>query len=195
MRLIFLSCLFLLSSCATLFSDSNDTIEFTSEPSGAQVFINGKLVGKTPLKEDVRRSTFDTAKVVIRHPNFKPHSFTLNKTLTTAAIFNLSSVLSWATDATTGKAFKYSPNSYFIDLSNPATGSVIENSAFRFVMVNHSKIINELSTEPGEYWTNLKDLLEWSDVDAQEKYNSLRSNIQSLPSYPNDFFNQLIANK
>ena len=44
-----LASLFLFTSCATLFSDSSDKITIQSEPSGAEVLINGEARGKTPL--------------------------------------------------------------------------------------------------------------------------------------------------
>lgn len=40
----------LMSGCATLFHGSSDKINFSSDPSGAQVFVNGQLMGTAPLE-------------------------------------------------------------------------------------------------------------------------------------------------
>ncbi len=36
--------------CATLFHGSTDKIDFSSDPSGAKVYVNGQLMGNTPLQ-------------------------------------------------------------------------------------------------------------------------------------------------
>ncbi|RPI14369.1 MAG: PEGA domain-containing protein [Ignavibacteriae bacterium] len=47
--LLLLSNFLLFTGCATLFSGSKDEIDLSSEPSGAQVLVNGADRGKTPL--------------------------------------------------------------------------------------------------------------------------------------------------
>jgi hypothetical protein len=37
-------------SCATIFKGSTDTVNFTSEPSQAKVYVNGMLLGTTPVE-------------------------------------------------------------------------------------------------------------------------------------------------
>jgi len=37
------------SGCATIFSGSTDTVELSSEPTGAQVYVNGAKRGTTPV--------------------------------------------------------------------------------------------------------------------------------------------------
>ena len=50
---------FLLAGCATLFSGTEETITFNSEPSGAAVVIDGLTVGHTPLTIEVDRPGLD----------------------------------------------------------------------------------------------------------------------------------------
>ena len=38
------------NGCATLFKGSTDSVDFSSEPSGAQVYVNGNLLGTTPVQ-------------------------------------------------------------------------------------------------------------------------------------------------
>lgn len=45
-----------LNSCATLFSGSKEKIELSSEPSGAEVYLNGVKNGTTPLELVLQKS-------------------------------------------------------------------------------------------------------------------------------------------
>lgn len=45
-----------LTGCATIVNGTSQELHFTSEPTAAQVFINGQLVGYTPLMTSVKRS-------------------------------------------------------------------------------------------------------------------------------------------
>lgn len=45
-----------LNSCATLFSGSKEKIELSSEPSGADVYLNGVKNGTTPLELVLQKS-------------------------------------------------------------------------------------------------------------------------------------------
>lgn len=51
--------LLLVTSCATLFKGSTDKVNFGSNPIGAEVYVDGKLMGKTPLNlELVSKKTY-----------------------------------------------------------------------------------------------------------------------------------------
>lgn len=45
-----LSILLFIASCATIFKGNSNNVEFSSDPQGAKVYVNGNLVGKTPTK-------------------------------------------------------------------------------------------------------------------------------------------------
>ena len=38
------------NSCATLFKGSSDDVNFSSDPSGTKVYVNGNLLGTTPVQ-------------------------------------------------------------------------------------------------------------------------------------------------
>jgi len=40
----------LINGCATIFKGTSDNVNFSSEPSGAKVYVNGSLMGTTPVK-------------------------------------------------------------------------------------------------------------------------------------------------
>lgn len=41
--------IFYLSGCATLFKGTSEEVSFGSNPGGAEIWIDGKMMGKTPL--------------------------------------------------------------------------------------------------------------------------------------------------
>ena len=47
--LIVILVLLLLGGCATIFKGSHNMVDFSSDPAGAQVYVNGALRGTTPI--------------------------------------------------------------------------------------------------------------------------------------------------
>jgi hypothetical protein len=45
---------FLLTTCATLFKGSTETVAFSSDPTGAKVYVNGNLLGTTPVELELK---------------------------------------------------------------------------------------------------------------------------------------------
>ncbi|MFZ4712965.1 MAG: PEGA domain-containing protein [Bacteriovoracaceae bacterium] len=183
MKIIVLLSFVLLSACATLFSNSEDAITFTSEPAGAMVYLNGVEIGRTPLSYNVDRSTFKQTEVVVKTDGHESKTFMLGRTLAVSAIFNLTCWPSWLTDATSGNMIEYSPRAYFIDLRK-AKSSQAEINRTYFVMINHKALLNDLSRGEGEF---LKTYLELSNL-SQEKKLLLKSvmmkNSMKLLSFP-----------
>ena len=58
--LILIPSIVLLSSCAVLYNGSNQLIPVSSAPLGAEVFVNGELIGITPLEIDLARANSHT---------------------------------------------------------------------------------------------------------------------------------------
>jgi hypothetical protein len=47
---VILVCMFLFPSCATLFKGNSSKLDLNSEPQGAKVYVNGNLMGETPVR-------------------------------------------------------------------------------------------------------------------------------------------------
>jgi len=137
------------SGCATLFSSSTQPLTFTSTPQGAEVFLDGALLGRTPLTQQVDKRS-GSAVATIRADGYQPQTFILNKTLDPVAIVNLTFILSWATDFTTGNMFEYSPGSYYVELP-PVRGQRSPTADRQpFVLASHRALVNELLRGDGE---------------------------------------------
>lgn len=50
MKILIILIVLFLSGCAALFKGTTETVEFTSDPSGAMVYVNGVPKGKAPLQ-------------------------------------------------------------------------------------------------------------------------------------------------
>jgi hypothetical protein len=155
----------LLPGCATLFGESTQMLQFTSKPEGAAVILNGVPIGQTPLTYSIDRETFQRHQVVVSMEGYEPRHFELTKGLNPIAILNLSSLLSWVTDAATGNMIQYSPGAYYLELA-PAYGGAPgaqldrpDRAALWFVLVTHHALLTQIARGDGEYLRALADLL------------------------------------
>lgn len=154
------------SGCATLFSSSSDEVTFTSEPEGAEVVLDGEVVGRTPLSYELERTTFRRSEVLLRKDGYRSERIRVRKALDTVALFNCTSVLSWGTDALTGAMMEYSPNKYFVELETKGARSDRGHlRALAFVLVHHEDVARALARRSG---ASLDALAELFGVTAAE---------------------------
>ena len=69
-----------LSGCATVIAGGPDTIPIQTNPPGAYVYLNGTVVGQTPMMLDVPRGS-SMADIRIYYPGFMPVQYTRYKSL------------------------------------------------------------------------------------------------------------------
>ena len=117
------------SSCATIFTGTQDTITFETVPSGATVYLNGNPIGKTPLKKVVKRN-INSVEAQVKLAGYAPQSFDLEREFNFVSIINLGDVLGWAIDVATGSIMKYSRLYYNIELEPQAGDYVRRNDTF-----------------------------------------------------------------
>jgi len=75
-----------LSGCS-LFGPRSQTITVSTDPAGAEVYFNGKSVGKSPLQYQARRS--DDLMLEIRKPGYVTEYRNIDKTLSTVGLVDL----------------------------------------------------------------------------------------------------------
>ncbi|WP_284653127.1 PEGA domain-containing protein [Flavobacterium terrisoli] len=116
-----ISCL-LLSSCATIVSGSKQTVTFTSNPSQANVSINGLNVGKTPFETKLKRKTKEH-KIVIQLDGYKPFETTLKRKFNAWYVGNLAfgGLIGLIVDPLTGAIFKLTPDQVNAELAKGIT--------------------------------------------------------------------------
>ena len=106
-----------LTGCATLISGTNQTLTFNSEPSGAEVYLDGALIGMTPVSLSVKKNKKDA--FLIKKEGYKAVSRDITKSYDPVTVLSIFWDLS-TTDMISGAAFEYEPNSYFIQLQEVA---------------------------------------------------------------------------
>ena len=67
----------LLSSCATIISGSRQSVEITSEPSAAKVYINEIELGQTPFQQHLKRN--QEYQLILKLDGFKPYETKLER--------------------------------------------------------------------------------------------------------------------
>jgi hypothetical protein len=73
------STLFLSTGCATILKGSRETVDITSDPSGARVQINGIDVGSTPISAKVNGT--DDQLIQVRKEGFESRSMLISSSV------------------------------------------------------------------------------------------------------------------
>src|SRR5690606_32876873 len=87
---------------------------------GAEVLIDGLVVGRTPATVSVKRPGLGDKQVTFRTERYDPVTFTLSKGFNTVAGLNLASVVGWGIDILSGTVMKYDKRVYNVDMSRGA---------------------------------------------------------------------------
>lgn len=105
----------MLSGCAGMISGKTQNVTFKSEPAEADVYVNGVIMGKTPLTANIKKGKEQMA--TIKKDGYKSVDIPLVTAFDMAALIGL---VSYATPLTTdisqGTAYEFSPSYYNIDL-------------------------------------------------------------------------------
>jgi hypothetical protein len=70
----------MLAGCATIVAGGPDSIPINTNPPGAYVYVNGQVVGQTPMIVELDRGR-SMADIRIYYPGFQPLQFTRYKSL------------------------------------------------------------------------------------------------------------------
>jgi len=114
--LMLLSSSIFINGCATILTGDKDSINFTSEPSGAQIMMDGLEIGKTPATLEIKRSGFGDKEITLKLDGYEDRKFLLQKEFNAIAILNFAGFLGWIVDIAGGSVMKYSQAGYNLDL-------------------------------------------------------------------------------
>ena len=105
--------------CASIIEGKTQAVTFNSEPSGAQVIINGIPMGVTPATITLKKSEYDNASVVFKKEGHQDQQANLHTKVTGWFWGNIISggLLGSATDAISGAMWEYSPDKHFVTAS------------------------------------------------------------------------------
>jgi len=102
--------------CATIVKGKSQTVSIDSNVSGAEIVVDGSVVGTTPYTGNLPRGS--STNLTLRKPGYRSKTIVLNSDVEPIFWGNLISggVLGSSTDAGTGAMYKYSPSNIQIDL-------------------------------------------------------------------------------
>jgi hypothetical protein len=107
------SSMLLMTGCASVFKGQDQVLSFTSEPEGATVRIDGKVVGQTPMSTKVKKSSVDS--ISVEKDGFRTETMAPEKRFDNVAFLNIFWDLS-TTDLITGAAYEYQPSNFHYKL-------------------------------------------------------------------------------
>lgn len=91
-----------LSNCGALFNGSKDVVNFTSEPAGAHIFVDGMDMGKTPAQLALEVKRDHTVEYRLNGYDSRTHLVTKSAGTTWIVLDILGGVLPIVVDAATG---------------------------------------------------------------------------------------------
>jgi hypothetical protein len=101
------------TGCASVIKGTDQAMTFTSEPSGAELLVDGYSQGKTPLTVKLKKNEYET--VTVKKNGYNTIIKPLEKTYDGIALLNIFWDLS-TTDLISGAAYEYQPNVYHFTL-------------------------------------------------------------------------------
>ncbi len=138
---LFMSVIITLSSCATIFTGTEQSIQINSSPKGAIVEVQPQIQkrsqpydplysedtvkietktnyierGTTPISLNFDKS--NTGRIIrLSKEGYEPENFQLRTTFNAVSILNFLTPLFWSIDVATGALWKYDPSFYDIKL-------------------------------------------------------------------------------
>ena len=105
--------LFLSMGCASVLKGTSQDVTFDSSPQGAEVYVDGGNMGKTPLTLTLKKNAYDN--IMVKKEGFETQNIPLEKSFDGVAIINIFWDLS-TTDLITGALYEYKPNQYFFEM-------------------------------------------------------------------------------
>ena len=113
-----ISLLFLTGGCASILKGSEQPVNINSNVDGAEVLVNGQLVGRTPFSGSIKRTS--DVRLTVQKDGYRSQTITLDTGVEPVFWVNVfvGGVFGSTTDFATGSMWKVSPNTYNVDLKS-----------------------------------------------------------------------------
>ena len=120
---------FLTTGCATILKGTNQEIPISSDPSGADIFVDGNLVGTTPADVQIKRKRDHL--VEIKKTGYQPKSVPVVKNVGGAVWGNIlaGGLIGWGVDAATGAQNNLTPKTIYVRLEPVGEGGQTTDSS------------------------------------------------------------------
>ena len=126
-----------LSGCATILRGTGQGIGISSQPPGAEVVIDNKMYGKTPVSAKLRRK--DNHHIVVEMEGYEPYEVILTRQTSGWVfgniLFCIGAPIGLAVDAIAGGMYSLSPDQVNAHLPVTATGEVQPREGTLYVIL------------------------------------------------------------
>lgn len=154
-----------LAGCATILGGKTQILTVNANVEGAEVFLNDRLLGTTPLSVSIKRGQVGVLRVTA--DGYQPYQIAMNKKISTLFWVNILSGGSFGstTDYATGAMYEYEPSTYMVSLQQSGQSTTQREDWQRreglrsFVLLNHQALMTDLAAGQGEYIDVLVDIL------------------------------------
>ena len=114
---------FLTTGCATIIKGTTQGVPISSDPSGADILVDGMLVGTTPTDVELKRKRDHL--ITIEKKNYSPKSIAVVKNVGGAVWGNIiaGGLIGWGVDAASGAQNNLTPKTIFVRLEPVGEGA------------------------------------------------------------------------
>jgi hypothetical protein len=185
-----------LTGCATIVTSGSQEVTFNSQPDGATVSVNGKVIGKTPITTRLDRKSGQA--MVFEKDGYKSQTMRLETTINGWFWGNIviGGFLGSTTDGVSGAVHQYSPSQYFVTLqpTGPVDGQTLKRTKAKdYIVLNYNNIAKDISQGSGEYVNALWAALEVEQKNQAEALAKLKSLIDIYQKDITAFADSVIA--
>ena len=179
------------SACATIITGSRQEVSFISNPDGATVTVNGRVLGKTPMTVSLKKESGQA--MIFEKEGYKPLSMQLETHLNPWFWGNLvtGGLIGSTVDGLSGAVHEYSPRQYMVTLQPAGTGNMETQTTLsehqkikEYIVANYEQIVNDLTQSTGEHLSSLFSLLEVQADQSADAIKRIRALASAYPDIP-----------
>lgn len=132
------------AGCATIVKGSHQKVPIASDPPGANVLVDGSLVGQTPLNLEMKRKNDHL--VTIEKTGYRPKSIAVVKDVGGAVWGNIiaGGLIGWGVDASTGAQYNLTPKTISVSLEPASVITTVESNVDPGIFVSKLKALDEM---------------------------------------------------
>ncbi len=172
----------LLGGCASIIDGTTQQVSFNSNPDGANVALDGSVIGKTPVSISIKKKSGQT--IVFSKEGYKPVSMQLETRMNSWFWGNIiiGGLIGSTTDAASGAIHEYSPSHYMVTLQQESVTAMEAKAiasdgqkAKDFILVAYKNIVSDLNKGEGQYQDSLLEILKVPKEDQSEAKKKIRA--------------------
>lgn len=117
-----------ITSCATLYGDKTRIVAIDTKPTGAKIYVNGILYGKTPGAILIASANYSGQPITLKKVGYKDQEFLIRTVFQTVGYWNLVFPPDFLIDMGDGTMFKIDPRDLNITVPLKKIESAITES-------------------------------------------------------------------